>query len=85
MYCKYQLYLEDEHSTRKIPNTANPQFEDKRVFHFSPATSQLAEYLHTGTVAVQVWGRYSLRELSGSLKGLSTSEIMKADRGIFNR
>ena len=43
------------------------------------------EYLNTKTVGVQVWGRYNLRELSGSLKDLSTKEIMKVDRGIFNR
>ena len=55
------------------------------MFRFSPATRQLLEYLHSQTVSVQVWGRYSPRELSGSLKDLSTREIMKVDRGIFNR
>ena len=85
MYCKYQLYLEEEHCTRRVDNTTNPLFDDKRVFRFSPATRQLLEYLNTKTVSVQVWGRYNLRELSGALKDLSTREIMKVDRGIFNR
>ncbi|KAF0296590.1 Kinesin-like protein KIF28P [Amphibalanus amphitrite] len=85
VYCKYKVYLEDDHKTKMVSDTTNPDFNDKKIFKFPTATKQFVDYLHNSTMAIQLWGKYRLRNLSGSIKNLTTKDIMKTDRGVFSR
>ncbi|XP_037069265.1 kinesin-like protein KIF28P isoform X2 [Pollicipes pollicipes] len=85
VFCKYKMYLEDEHATKHVPDTNNPDFNDAKVFKFPTATKQLVDYLHNSSMSIQVWGKHRLRNLSGSIKHLTTKDIMKTDRGVFSR
>ena len=85
IYCKYKVYLEDEHKTKQVSDTTNPDFNDKKIFKFPTATKVFLDYLHRSTMFIQLWGKYRLRNLSGSIKNLTTKDIMKTDRGVFSR
>jgi len=85
IYCKYSIYLEKEHITKRVSDTTNPDFNDKKIFKFPRATKQLVDFLQNSSMRVQVFARYRLRNLSGSIKNMSTKEIMKTDRGVFSR
>merc|ERR1711884_556939 len=63
VYCKYKVYLDEkENSTEKISLTANPDYNHKKQFDYSPATRQLIDYLNNGSVLVQIMGKQYIRK-----------------------
>ena len=87
MHCRYRIYLDEQDTeSDKISLTANPDFNHKKLFKFKPATRQLVDYLNNGSVLVEIHGKQYIRKSAvASKKGLTTKDMLKADRGVFSK
>ena len=87
VHCRYRIYLDEQDTeSDKISLTANPDFNHKKLFKFKPATRQLVDYLNNGSVLVEIHGKQYIRKSAvASKKGLTTKDMLKADRGVFSK
>ncbi|KAK2143188.1 hypothetical protein LSH36_870g00010 [Paralvinella palmiformis] len=75
VYAKYVVFMDDEYtSTKVIKDTSNPDWNHKKQFDFDDVTSELLNYLQTGAIMVQIWGK---QKPPKTKKNINTRDIMQ--------
>ncbi|RXG71196.1 Kinesin-like protein KIF28P [Armadillidium vulgare] len=88
VYCTYKFYLdEEEHKTKPVTDTTNPNFKYEKKFTYKPVTKQFIDYLMKESLVIKVKGKQRVRRsaIPASLQGLSTRDMLKNDRTVFSK
>ncbi|KAH7638537.1 kinesin-like protein kif28p [Dermatophagoides farinae] len=62
IYLKYLMFVDENYSiSDKVGVTVNPNFNFKKLFHYSHVTQPLIDYLKEGILNIEIWGRQLLK------------------------
>ncbi|KAH9413825.1 hypothetical protein DERP_009423 [Dermatophagoides pteronyssinus] len=62
IYVKYLMFIDENYTiSDKVGVTVNPNFNFKKLFHYSHVTQPLIDYLKEGILNIEIWGRQLLK------------------------